>query len=159
MNLLAARIAAPQIQALLSGLDVGLKRALAEAPSEEKSTFCAIPLNLYGELPDGIRSSWLFHLRAGLSHPAERHPNSIQRMFAFDTPGWFDWWEGSRWVSQLLEPGGDGLSIPANSWHRMPAQPNPWTVVSFHTAEAEALIEIVGDPRGGATTERQYLAS
>ena len=159
MSLLADRIAAPQIQALLGGLDVGLKRALAEGPTEEKSTFSAIPLNLYGELPDGIRSSWLFHLREGLSHPPERHPNSIQRMFAFDRPGWFDWWDGGRWVSQLLKPGDAGLSIPANTWHCMPAQPTAWTVVSFHTAKADELIEIVGDPTSDAViSERQYLA-
>jgi hypothetical protein len=159
MRLLADRIAAPQIQALLGGLDVGLKRALAEGPKEEKSTFSAIPLDLYGALPAGIGSSWLFHLRDGLAHPPERHPNSIQRMFAFDRPGWFDWWDGSRWVSELLAPGGDGLSIPADTWHRMPAQPKPWTVVSFHTVAAEELVEIVGNPASGKTsTERQYLA-
>lgn len=159
MHLLAERIAVPAVQAALHEMDQGLKRDMADDPAEPKSTFSAVSLDLYGALPRQVQSSWLFHLRAGLSHPAERHPNSIQRMFAFDRPGWFDWWDGSRWVSQLLKPGGTGLSIPADTWHCMPAQPNAWTVVSFHTVKADELIEIVGDPTSGAViSERQYLA-
>ena len=159
MASLAEQVAAPAVQTTLRGIAANLERALDGARADEKSTFSAIPLELYGKLPPDIRSSWLFHLRAGLAHPPERHPNSIQRMFAFSGPGWFDWWDGRRWVSELLEPGGAGLSIPADTWHRMPAQPRAWTVVSFHTAEPEALIEIVGDPASGAVaSERQYLA-
>ena len=160
MQKLVERIAAPRVQAALAILADRLRRELAEDPSAPKSTFSPVDLSLYDDLPDDIRSSWLFHLRAGLSHPAERHPNSIQRMFAFDRTGWFDWWDGTSWVSEQLSPGGAGLSIPADTWHCMPAQPNAWTVVSFHTAEPEALIEIVGDPEtGGTITERQYLES
>jgi hypothetical protein len=159
MALLADRIAAPDVQSALAEIAGRLRRELAEDPSEPKSTFSPIPISLYGDLPAEIRSSWLFHLRAGLAHPAERHPNSIQRMFAFDRPGWFDWWDGSRWISQLLKPGGPGLSIPIDTWHHMPAQPNAWTVVSFHTTDANSLIEIVGDPQSGrVSSERQYLA-
>ena len=160
MQMLAGEIAVPRVQAELAKISDRLKRELADDPTAPKSTFSPIALSLYGDLPADIRSSWLFHLRAGLSHPAERHPNSIQRMFAFDRPGWFDWWDGARWVSEQLIPGGPGLSIPADTWHCMPAQPNAWTVVSFHTAEPEALIEIVGDPKSGAAiTQRQYLTT
>jgi hypothetical protein len=159
MQSLAERIARPAVRDKLTAIAGQLERELANDPAQPKSTFSAIPLSLYGQLPSEIRSSWLFHLRANLAHPAERHPNSIQRMFAFNRPGWFDWWDGSRWVSQLLEPGDTGLSIPVDTWHRMPAQAKPWTVASFHSAEADALIEVLGDPvSGGVTGERQYLA-
>ena len=159
MHLLAGRVAVPAVQSVLREMDRRLQHDMAVDPAEPKSTFSAIPLDLYGELPRDVQSSWLFHLRAGLSHPAERHPNSIQRMFALDRPGWFDWWDGGRWVSQLLKPGDTGLSIPADTWHCMPAQPNAWTVVSFHTVKADELIEIVGDPKSGdVTSERPYLA-
>ena len=47
-----------------------------------------IPLTTFrGALPEGIRSSWVFILRAGANTGAERHPNSHQRMMSFAGTG------------------------------------------------------------------------
>jgi hypothetical protein len=162
----------PDLMHHLSGLlaDAGVRSSLAaiagdlldelrDDPSRPKSTFRSIPLAVYGALPPAIRSSWLFALRGGLAHPPERHPNSIQRMFALTAPGRFDWWDGGQWVTAALVPGDDGLSIPADTWHRMPAQDEDWVVASFHTAAADELVEIVGEPASGAIeSTRAYLA-
>ncbi len=44
---------------------------------EAQMTWEPIPLTIYGgALPSGIRSSWVFALRAGATTGAERHPNS-----------------------------------------------------------------------------------
>src|SRR5690349_10368844 len=48
----------------------------------------AVPLDLYGTpLPETIRSSWVFILRAGAATGAERHPNSRQRMMSYRGSG------------------------------------------------------------------------
>ena len=131
---------------------------LGDDPNGAKSTFRDIPLDLYGELPPDIRSAWLFALRKGFSHPPEYHPNSIQRMFALNRTGQFEVWNGERWIRHELAPG-QGLSIPAGSWHRAPALDEHWVVASFHTAKATELIEIVGDPANGEIgSSRVYLA-
>ena len=46
-----------------------------------------VELSLYGRpLPPGIRSSWVFVLRANTASGAERHPNSIQRVMCLTEP-------------------------------------------------------------------------
>src|SRR5437762_4262509 len=51
-------------------------------------TWEPIPLTIFGgALPSGIRSSWIFVLRAGATTGAERHPNSHQRMMSFEAAG------------------------------------------------------------------------
>lgn len=153
MPLLEERIADPTVAACLLVVADELRAELSMAPDQPKSTFRAVPLTTYGALPDEIRSSWVFALRGGTFYPPERHPNSIQRMFAVGTTGWFDTWSetGSEggWITHELTPGGAGLSIPVNAWHRLTEQPDDWAVVSFHTAAETELIEIVGDPETG----------
>src|SRR5205814_3976678 len=47
-----------------------------------------IPLETFGRgLPQGIRSGWIFILRAGADTGPERHPNSHQRMMTLDGTG------------------------------------------------------------------------
>ena len=47
-----------------------------------------IPLTIYGgAVPDAIKSSWVFVLRASANTGAERHPNSHQRMMSFQGSG------------------------------------------------------------------------
>ncbi len=51
-------------------------------------TWEPIPLRTFCDgLPEGIRSSWVFILRAGANTGAERHPNSHQRMMSFAGTG------------------------------------------------------------------------
>src|SRR5437868_1105993 len=43
-----------------------------------------IAMSIIGDrLPPGIRSAWVFILRAGVNTGPERHPNSHQRMMSF----------------------------------------------------------------------------
>lgn len=159
MQELQRRLGGSAVQMHLQAIAAELLQALQADPAKPKSTFRAIPLPLYGDvLLPAIGSSWIFVLRGCLAHPPERHPNSVQRMFALAHPGRFDWWEGDRWQSRLLLPGGEGLSIPADTWHRMPAQDDDWAVVSFHTVDADQLVEIVGEPETGeVTSSRSYV--
>src|SRR5438874_10686484 len=47
-----------------------------------------IPLETFGRgLPQGIRSGWIFILRAGADTGPERHPNSHQRMMTLEGNG------------------------------------------------------------------------
>jgi hypothetical protein len=159
MHGLAGRLTDPAVQLSLNGTAELLLEELQRDPSRPKSTFRSIPLSLYGgALPAEIRSSWVFALRRGLAHPPERHPNSIQRMFALNQTGCFEYWDGDQWIMRELDPGDDGLSIPVDTWHRMPAQDRDWAVVSFHTAADDELVEIVGDPqRGEVGSTRNYV--
>ncbi|MEO6581375.1 MAG: hypothetical protein ABIN68_01035 [Sphingomicrobium sp.] len=160
MHGLAARLADAAVQSSLGEIARRLLAELRADQAQPKSTFCPIPLSLYGSgLPNEIQSSWLFALRRSTAHPPERHPNSIQRMFALNQPGRFEFWDGNAWITHEMVPGGAGLSIPVDTWHRMPAQDQDWAVASFHTAAADELIEIVGDPQSGEIeSERIYLA-
>ena len=156
---LAARLSDAAVQSSLDGIAESLLAELHSDPAQPKSTFSPIPLSLYGGgLPDEIRSSWVFALHRGMAHPPERHPNSIQRMFALNQPGCFECWDSDRWITSELIPGDAGLSIPVDIWHRMPAQDRDWAVASFHTAAADELIEIVGDPHSGEiASQRVYV--
>ncbi|HXH06125.1 MAG TPA: hypothetical protein VNI83_05985 [Vicinamibacterales bacterium] len=110
-----------------------------------------VPLEPYGQLPAGIRSAWVFALRAATSTGAERHPNSHQRVVSLSGSADLQTWDGSRWQSHRLESGsadldGRWLSIPVGTWHRPVVDAaQDWLVMSFHTAEADRLIEEVAE--------------
>jgi hypothetical protein len=101
-------------------------------------------------LPSGIRSGWVFILRAGVNTGPERHPNSHQRMMSFIGTGDLQTREtsDSTWKSNILvsDPAKPveqrWISIPPNVWHQ-PVTPagEDWVVVSFHTVAAAELIE------------------
>jgi len=58
-------------------------RAELARKKEAAMTWEPIPLTVFGgALPGGIRSAWVFVLRAGVDTGAERHPNSHQRMMS-----------------------------------------------------------------------------
>jgi hypothetical protein len=160
MRQLAERLNRPRVAETLGETAGELLVELRNDPAQPKSTFRAIPLDLYSELPTNIRSAWLFALRKGFAHPPERHPNSIQRMFALEKSGRFDVWNGREYVTHTLHPGDSGLSIPIDTWHRSPALDEDWVVASFHTAESNELVEIVGDPTSDEVgSSRIYLAT
>ena len=128
-----------------------VKRLRAELArkTEALMTWEPIPLSVFGRaLPHGIRSAWVFILRAGADTGAERHPNSHQRMMSFEGGGDLQTGEPGRWQSNILisEPVAPlerrWVSIPQNVWHR-PVIPKgaDWIVVSFHTVPAADLIE------------------
>src|SRR5260370_42071423 len=67
-----------------------VERVRADLAQEQKAVMAwePIPLTTYGDaLTAGIRSSWVFILRAGANTGAERHPNSHQRMMSFEGTG------------------------------------------------------------------------
>src|SRR5438046_3603825 len=134
-----------------------VERVRAELARNKKAqmTWEPIPLTIYGgALPSGIRSSWVFVLRAGATTGAERHPNSHQRMMSFEAAGDLQVRGGlsdggeEQWQSNLLlsEPGAPlerrWISIPQNVWHKVVVpEGTDWVVVYFNTVLAEGLIE------------------
>src|SRR5438445_3842242 len=114
-----------------------------------------IPLTVFGgALAPGVRSAWVFVLRAGADTGAERHPNSHQRMMSFEGSGDLQTGEPGQWQSNVLisDPAAPlarrWISIPQSAWHRPVAGGDPNSVVvSFHTVPAEELIE--GRPDSG----------
>jgi hypothetical protein len=126
-----------------------------------------IPLTTFGDaLPEGIRSSWVFILRAGTNTGPERHPNSHQRMMTFEGIGDMQIGELGRLRSNVLTSDANApveqrwISIPQNVWHQ-PVIPSgaDWVVVSFHTVPAEELIEERPDAGAtGETKQKRYLA-
>jgi len=107
-----------------------------------------IPLDLYQQqLPDEIKSSWVFILRKNVTTGAERHPNSIQRMMSYKGRGDFQTKPNLKWNSNFLENNAEveiekrWISIPQNIWHQGIVGDENWVVVSFHTVEASSLIE------------------
>jgi hypothetical protein len=124
-----------------------------------------VPLDAFDELPSGIRSSWVFVLRAGSVTGAERHPNSVQRVMSFRGTADLQTWEDGRWRSNPLQTDDSlarrWLTIPQNVWHRPIIGPAcDWIVVSFHTAAADALIEErpLDDARPDATASQERYA-
>jgi hypothetical protein len=123
-----------------------------------------VPLTAYNaRLPNVIKSSWVFILRADVATLPERHPNSHQRMMAYRGEGDFQVWDGARWQSNLLVSNTAAplecrwISIPSNVWHRSMKPAENLVVVSFHTASESELIEENGDPRGiTAAHSRRY---
>ena len=158
MGRLGECLAKPTVKSTLDRTADTILAELESDPARPKSTFRAIPLDLYDELPSDTRSAWMFALRKGFAHPPEYHPNSIQRMFAWRTSGEFEVWDGAKWLRHQMRPAEAGLSIPADTWHRAPALDEDWVVASFHTAEPAQLIEVVGDPESGDVgSTRVYL--
>jgi len=146
LEFLDEAVRAPQASAYLFGAVVDVGAGLKRDPAA-RLAWRTVPLDVYGSLPAGILSSWVFVLRGGCSSGAERHPNSIQRVMSYQ--GWADMrtWNGKRWVSHHLFSDLDQklerrwLSIPTNTWHRPVMDIVDWAVVSFHTASDTALIE------------------
>jgi len=107
-----------------------------------------VPLATYAErLPNMIRSSWVFVLRAQANTGAERHPNSHQRMMSYRGSGDIQVWVGEKWCFNHLVSDSNAqidsrwISIPPYTWHRAVVAEENWVVVSFHTVSEDKLIE------------------
>jgi hypothetical protein len=145
-----------------------IERVRAELARKKEAlmTWEPIPLIVFGRaLPTGIRSAWVFTLRAGADTGAERHPNSHQRMMSFEGSGDMQTGEPSQWQSNVLVSDPDApleqrwISIPQNVWHRpVVGADADWTVVSLHTVPAEELIEEKPDDSSqDGTKQMKYL--
>ena len=125
-----------------------------------------VPLDVFATtLPPEIRSAWVFVLRAGADTGAERHPNSHQRMMSFEGSGDLQTGRPGKWQSNVLVSEPDAplerrwISIQTNVWHRpVVGRDADWAVVSFHTVEADELIEEKPDDnRDAGTKQMKYL--
>lgn len=128
-------------------------------------TWEPVPLATYCKrLPDIIRSSWVFAVRARSNTGAERHPNSHQRMMSYRGSGDLQIWVGDGWSSNPLVSDLDSriesrwISIPPNIWHQAVVPEENWLVISFHTVPADELIEEhPGAADSELTCQRRYL--
>jgi hypothetical protein len=131
--------------------------------SSDSLAWETIPLRLYeNRLPQTIRSSWIFVLRGKSSSGAERHPNSWQRVTSWRRKGDLQVWANDSWKSHILSPEFSEsiekrwASIPVNTWHQAVVESGEhWTVVSFHTASADELIEERPDPADETITHQR----
>ena len=164
LEVLDAAVGRESVARLIDSIAARLEVELAKDP-RALMAWEVVPLSAYGvELPDVIRSSWVFILRAGAATGAERHPNSQQRMMSYRGDGNFPVWNGAAWQSNHLFSDRDAplenrwVSIPVNAWHQSLKPEADWVVVSFHTAKEDELIEERGDPSAtSAISSRRYL--
>lgn len=115
---------------------------------ESDIQWLSIPFGLFeGRLPDCIKSGWVFVIRKGVATDPERHPESRQRMMSYKGSGDMQTWDGKRWLSRNMvsneeEPlGKRWISIPQNEFHYAVTKEVNWVVVSFHTVNANELVE------------------
>jgi len=141
-------------------------RAELARKTEAVMTWESIPPMVFGRaLPPGIRSAWVFVLRAAADTGAERHPNSHQRMMSFEGSGDMQTREPGGWQSNVLVSDPEAplerrwISIPPNVWHRpVVGTDADWAVVSFHTVPADELIEERPDGSNtDGTKQMKYL--
>jgi hypothetical protein len=163
---LDALLRSDEVRARLHPIVERVAQSLARDPAAPMA-WEPVPLSLYGgPVPEPIRSSWVFILRAGAATGAERHPNSHQRMMSYRGAGDLQAGGEGRWQSHPLISAGDAdlesrwASVPPDVWHQaVVPDAEDWVVVSFHTVPAEALIEERPEPDDdGRTRRRRYLA-
>lgn len=126
---------------------ISVDRRLRDHPGDVLA-WQAIPLDVYrAQLPEAIRSSWLFVLRANVATGAERHPNSHQRMMSYRGRGDFQTQLAGKWCSHHMRSDPTApleqrwISIPPSVWHQGVVGSENWAVVSFHTVPEHELIE------------------
>ncbi len=162
---LDAAVRRPGVQPIVEAIMARVQAKLANDP-EATLAWEPVPLETYGgHLPEPIRSSWVFVLRAGTTSGAERHPNSHQRMMSCRGIGDLQTWESRAFRSNVLVSDSKApleqrwVSIPVNVWHKPVMGSEDWVVVSFHTAAADELIEERGDPERNAETRQETYIS
>jgi len=133
----------PKIEAIVARVEQKLRES-----SDAVLAWEPVPLDFYAApLPETIRSSWVFILRANTTTGAERHPNSHQRMMSYRGSGDFQTRPAGEWCSHLLTSDPTApiaerwISIPPHIWHQGVVPGENWIVVSFQTAAEHELIE------------------
>ena len=98
------------------------------------------------ELPDGIRSSWIFVLKKDVSSGCHYHPNSIQHMVTIRGEGMS---KVAGEYRRMVQFGSPNCSL-ADKWlvigkgvpHEFFPEKENMVVVSFHTCDASELEEV-----------------
>ena len=150
----------PKIEAIVARVEQQLREEPADVLAWEP-----IPLDWYtARLPESIRSSWVFILRANTTTGAERHPNSHQRMMSYRGSGDFQTRPEGDWLSHQLTSDPTApiaerwISIPPHVWHQGVVPGESWVVVSFHTVAEHELIEERPPAEGtDAVRQRAYV--
>jgi hypothetical protein len=118
--------------------------------SSEPFVWSAIDLNsIESQLPQEIKSCWIFVLRKNVPSGCHYHPNSIQHMVMIEGQGTSKVGGESR---RMLQFGSANASLE-DIWyvigegvpHEFFPADKDVTVVSFHTCEAEQLEEVACD--------------
>jgi hypothetical protein len=164
LEALDAALRQPRVRPVLEAIAARVEQKLA-SDAEATLAWEPVSLEIYGALPAGIRSSWVFVLRAGTTSGPERHPNSHQRMMSYRGRGDMQLWANDAWQTNALvsHPAAPAdarwVSIPVSVWHKPVMAAETWVVVSFHTAPADELIEERGDPALPAETKQHTYSS
>jgi len=115
--------------------------------SQEAFVWSVIDLSsIATELPENIRSSWIFVLKKDISSGCHYHPNSIQHMVMIKGQGVS---KVAGEYSTMVQFGSSNDSI-ADKWmvidkgvpHEFFPEKENMVVVSFHTCEANELEEV-----------------
>ena len=115
--------------------------------SEEAFVWSVVDLCSMGnELPEGIRSSWIFVLKKDVASGCHYHPNSIQHMATIKGQGM------SKIAGEYgrIVPFGSSNDSIADKWlvidkgvpHEFFPEKENMVVVSFHTCDASELEEV-----------------
>ena len=121
-----------------------LSQAVVHSP--EPFVWSVVDLNsIEGELPDEIKSCWIFVLKKNVPSGCHYHPNSVQHMVMIKGQG----------TSKVGEKSGRMLGFGSSNaledvWyvigkgvpHEFFPEREDMTVVSFHTCEADKLEEV-----------------
>ena len=111
------------------------------------------------QLPDSIKSCWIFVLKQDVPSGCHFHPNSIQHMVTIEGEGTSDVGGVSREMKRFGEAGSalDDIwyVIPEGVPHEFFPRESEVVVVSFHTCEPHELQEISCD--SGAMREYESL--
>ncbi len=124
-----------------------LASELLERLKEGKAPFEGAPLPdalVKKRLPAGIKSAWMFVLRAETTTPSHYHPNSVQYMAVIGGGG-TALIDGRESVLRPFDPAFPGKSlyvIAEKVPHAFETGLEPVIVLSFHTVEAGELIEV-----------------
>jgi mannose-6-phosphate isomerase-like protein (cupin superfamily) len=125
------------------------------AHSQEAFVWSVVDLtSIEHELPEGIKSGWIFVLRKDVSSGCHYHPNSVQHMVTIKGQGMSKVAGGYRKLVQFGSAS-DSLAdkwlvIPKGVPHEFFPEKENMVVVSFHTCEASELEEVdceTGDKR------------
>ncbi|MHC4599974.1 MAG: hypothetical protein ACYS47_13305 [Planctomycetota bacterium] len=164
LETLDAAVRAERVRTRIEAVVVRVEETLRQRPGEVLA-WEPVPLDVYPPpLPEEIRSSWVFILRADTVTGAEKHSNSHQRMMAYRGRGDFQTRSRGPWRPHPLTDDREAdiedrwISIPPGVWHQAVVDSKNWVVVSFHTVPPGELEE--ERPGGGdeaAERRRKYV--
>ena len=107
--------------------------------------------SISAQLPDNIKSCWMFVLKKGVPSGCHFHPNSIQHMVMIEGEGTSKIGSESGQLKRFSESDDGWCVIPEGVPHEFFPTASDMIVISFHTCPSEELQEISCD--SGAARE------